>query len=144
MSRIRFEATCSIFEKGMVGDQLICQIELLAMVLVRWEWKIELSNRRVLLFVDNNSARGAAIKGRSSSLTMDDVVKAFYSIEVHLPSFCWVERVPSKSNPADEPSKFEGEAAAARWHAHFFPALKCQAQVASWLVKAAEHRKLGS
>ena len=25
--------------KGLVGDQLICQIELLAMVLVRWQWK---------------------------------------------------------------------------------------------------------
>ena len=45
--------------KGLVGDQLICQIELLAMVLVRWQWKNELHNRKVLLFVDNNSARGA-------------------------------------------------------------------------------------
>ena len=44
--------------KGAVGDQIICQIELLAMVLVRWQWKHELHNRRVLLFVDNNSARG--------------------------------------------------------------------------------------
>jgi hypothetical protein len=85
--------------KGMLGDQLICQIELLAMVLVRWEWKFELSNRRVLLFVDNNSARGGAVKGRSSSPTMDDLVKTFYSIEVHLPSFWWVERVLGMQNP---------------------------------------------
>ena len=49
--------------KGAVGDQIICQIELLAMVLVRWQWKHELHNRRVLLFVDNNSARGDS-KGR--------------------------------------------------------------------------------
>ena len=42
-----------------VGEQLICQIELLAMVLVRWQWMRELHNRRVLLFVDNNSARGS-------------------------------------------------------------------------------------
>ena len=48
--------------KDLVGDQLICQIELLAMVLVRWEWKLELSNRRILLFVDNNSARGGVVK----------------------------------------------------------------------------------
>ena len=97
--------------KGIVGDQLICQIELLAMVLVRWQWKTELHNRRVLLFVDNNSARGGTVKGRSNSSSMDDLVKAFYSIEVHLPSFWWTERVPSKSNPAvpaDEPSRMAG------------------------------------
>jgi hypothetical protein len=70
------------------------------MVLVRWQWKNELHNRRVLLFVDNNSARGGTVKGRSNSSSMDDLVKAFYSIEVHLPSFWWIERVPSKSNPA--------------------------------------------
>ena len=43
---------------------------------------------KVLLFVGNTSARGGGtVKGRSSSPTMDDLVKAFYSIEVHLPSF---------------------------------------------------------
>jgi hypothetical protein len=130
--------------KGLVGDQLICQIELLAMVLVRWQWKHELHNRRVLLFVYNNSARGGAVKGSSNSPTMDDLVKAFYAIEVHLPSFWWVERVPSKSNPADEPSRFEGQEAALRWKAHFLPRFECQDQVADWPVKAAENRRLGS
>lgn len=48
--------------KDLVGEQLICQIELLAMVLVRWQWMHELHNRRVLLFVDNNSARGEPSK----------------------------------------------------------------------------------
>ena len=82
--------------KNVVGDQLICQIELLAMVLVRWQWKQELSNRRALLFVDNNSARGGVVKGRSNSPTMDNLIKAFYSIEVHLPSFWWVESPEQK------------------------------------------------
>ena len=123
-----------------MGDQLICQIELLAMVLVRWQWKQELSNRRVLLFVDNNSARGGVVKGRSNSPTMDDLIKAFYSIEVHLPSFWWVERVPSKSNPADEPSRFEGQQAAKQWAAHFISGFECQSLVADWLVKAAGNR----
>jgi hypothetical protein len=44
--------------RDLVGDQLICQIELFAMVLVRWEWQLELSNRWVLLFV--------IVKGRSN------------------------------------------------------------------------------
>ena len=127
--------------KGLVGDQLICQIELLAMVLVRWQWKHELHNRKVLLFVDNNSARGGTVKGRSSSPTMDDLIKAFYSIEVHLPSFWWIERVPSKSNPADEPSRMEGRAAADRWGATFVNGFSCLDTVSTWLSQAAANRK---
>jgi hypothetical protein len=48
--------------RDLVGDQLICQIKLFAMVPVRWEWQLELSNRRVLLFVDNNSARSGVVR----------------------------------------------------------------------------------
>ena len=126
--------------KGTVGDQLICQIELLAMVLIRWQWMHELHNRRVLLFVDNNSARGGTIKGRSNSPSMDDLVKAFYSIEVHMPSFWWIERVPSKSNPADEPSRLAGKQASVRWGARFINGFQCQPQVAEWLVQASRNR----
>ena len=113
----------------LVGDQLICQIELFAMVLVRWNWQLELNNRKVLLFVDSNSARGGIVKGRSDSPTMDDL--------------WWVERVPSESNPGDEPSRFEGRASAARWNARFLPGFKCQAKVADWLIKTASQRGLG-
>ena len=77
------------------------------------------------------------------SPTMDDLIKAFYSIEVHLPSFWWVERVPGKSNPGDEPSRFEGRASAALWNARFLPGFQCQAKVADWLIKTASQRRLG-
>ena len=113
------------------------------MVLVRWELKEQLACRRVLLFVDNNSARGGVLKGRSSSLTMDDLVKAFYAVEVQHPSFWWVERVPSKSNPADEPSRFQGRAAARFWNATFVEGFKCMDDVADWLIKAAKLRDTG-
>ena len=66
--------------KDLVGDHLICQIELLTMVLIRWELRAELTFRRVLLFVDNNSARGGVLKGRSHRPTMD-LVKALYSVD---------------------------------------------------------------
>ena len=129
--------------RDLVGDQLICQTKLFAMVPVRWEWQIELSNRRVLLFVDNNSARSGVVKGRSDSPTMDDSIKAFHSIEVHLPSFWWVERAPNKSNPGDEPSRFEGKASAAVGMHNSCRGLKCQAKVADWLIKTASQRSLG-
>ena len=68
--------------------------------------------------------------------------KAFYSIDVHLPSFWWVERVPSKSNPSDEPSSFEGRAAASLWNARSLQGFKCQTKIAEWLIKAASLRRL--
>ena len=68
---------------------------------------------------------------------MDDLIKAFYSIEVHLPSFWWIERVPSKSNPADEPSRMEGEKASRRWGAQFIQGFQRQQLVVDWLVRAA-------
>ena len=71
---------------------------------------------------------------------MDDLVKVFYSIEVHLPSFWWIERVPSKSNPADELSRLAGQQASIRWGAHFIQGFPCQEQVAGWLVQAARNR----
>ena len=61
--------------RDLVGDQLICQKELFAMVPIKWEWQLELSNRRVLLFVDNNSARSGVVQGQSDSPTMDDPIK---------------------------------------------------------------------
>ena len=115
--------------KDLVGDHPISQIELFAVVLVRWEFQKELSNKRVLLFVDNNSARGGILKGRSSSPTMDDLLKAFYAAESSYPSFWWVERVPSKSNPADEPSRSLGRKAAESWGAAFKDRFACQASL---------------
>ena len=52
----------------LVGDQLKGQKELFAMVLVRWEWQLELNSRRVLLFVDTNSARGGLSKADRTAL----------------------------------------------------------------------------
>eukprot|EP00435_Cladocopium_sp_Y103_P022564 s4461_g5.t1 len=127
--------------KDLVGDHLICQVELYTMVLVRWEFQELLSNRRVLLFVDNNSARGGVVKGRSSSPTMDDLLKAFFSAETHKPSFWWVERVPSKSNPSDAPSRFEGRQAAKDWGADFRLGFKSSQALNAWLLKTASGRK---
>ena len=122
----------------------VCQIELFAVVLVRWEFRTELANKRVLLFVDNNSARGGVLKGRSSSPTMDDLVKAFYAAEVSSPAFWWVERVPSKSNPADEPSRGMGKEATSHWHAELRDHFSSQNQMVGWLTRAAASRTSGT
>ena len=91
--------------KQQVGEQLICQIELYAMVAVRWQFRELLAQRRVIWFVDNEAARFSAIKGISATTTMRVLVREFFSFEAESPSFPWIERVPSASNPADGPSR---------------------------------------
>ena len=59
----------------------------------------------VKLFVDNQASLAAIIKGYSSDQAADELVQAFHlwcaSKDVRL----WCEYVPSKFNPADEPSR---------------------------------------
>ena len=91
--------------KQQVGEQFICQIELYALVAVRWQFRELLANRRVIWFVDNEAARFSAIKGISATLTMRILAREFFSLEASTPTFPWIERVPRASNPADGPSR---------------------------------------
>lgn len=44
-------------------------------------------------------------KGLSPSPAMRWLVRELYRFEVESPTFSWIERVPSFSNPADGPSR---------------------------------------
>ena len=70
-----------------VGDQLICQIELYTMVVIRWVYASLLQGRRTIWWVDNDAARYSLIKGSSSSLTMKDLCREFYRHEAVAPNF---------------------------------------------------------
>ena len=120
-----------------VGEQLICQVELFAVALTRWQLKDILMYRRVLLFVDNDAARGALIKGRSSSRTMDLLRKAFYAADAWDPCFWWIERVPSKSNPADDPSRGAGYESSILWEARLEREFGAQRMLLDWLSTSA-------
>ena len=91
--------------KKSVGDFIICQIELYVMVLLRWQFSRLFAHRRTIWWVDNDSARYSTIKGLSPSPTMRLLAREFYALDADFPTYSWVERVPSKSNPADGPSR---------------------------------------
>ena len=93
--------------KVLVGDHLICQIELYVMVLIRWQFKSLLHNRRSIWWVDNDAARYCTIKGQSASPSMRDLVREFYAVDADSPSYSWIERVPSLSNISDGPSRHD-------------------------------------
>ena len=94
-----------------VGDHLICQLELYVMVSLRWSLKNLLHNRRTIWWVDNEAARFSLIKGQSGSESMNKLVRQYFHIDGDCPTYAWIERVPSFSNPADAPSRFKPELA---------------------------------
>ena len=94
-----------------LGDHIICQLELYTMVAIRWCLAKELAARRVIWWVDNESARYALIKGQSLSRTMNSLVREFYDADSLHSSHGWIERVPSYSNVADDPSRGRPEVA---------------------------------
>ena len=87
------------------GDQIISQIELWALLALRWHQREFLAGRRVIEWIDNEAARVCAIKANSPSVTMKAMTRLMAHIELKWPSFSWTERVCSHSNPADLPSR---------------------------------------
>ena len=63
-----------------VGDQIICQIELFAMVALRWQLGAFRHERRSIWWVDNEAARHCLIKGVSGSKSMQRLCRSFYDL----------------------------------------------------------------
>ena len=92
-----------------IGDHLICQLELYVMVILRWSLRNLFHNRRTIWWVDNEAARFSLIKGQSGSESMNKLVRQYFHFDSDCPTYSWIERVPSFSNPADAPSRFKPE-----------------------------------
>jgi hypothetical protein len=122
---------------GLVGEQLIGQIELYPIVAIRYLLAAQLSNRRVIFFIDNDSARDGLIKAYSPSRASMSLISKFFEQELSCPCYPWFARVPSKSNPADMPSRGLGREAAAAYRASYQGKLLLQPDVVASLVLGA-------
>ena len=85
--------------------QIIFEAETLAAVLAFALWKERFSNRRCVIFVDNEGTKFSLLKGSSDNSTVDLLAGLFAELESSIHSFTWLARVPSKSNIADPPSR---------------------------------------
>eukprot|EP00971_Amphidinium_carterae_P125064 2477997-Amphidinium_carterae.1 len=74
-------------------------------------WGSLFHNRRILVFIDNESARLALIRGWSASRPSNELLRRFALIQAKMLAHLWFARVPSKSNPADGPSGLSFESA---------------------------------
>ena len=99
------------------GDQIISQIEIFAMLAVRYKLSHRLLNRTGKSWIDNESAKYACIKGTSTSFSMQVLCRVLQQIELESPSSIWYERVASYSNPGDLPSRRQSERASKIYNA---------------------------
>ena len=89
------------------GDklQVIGQAELFPVLLAKAVWGRQLEGKRVIVFLDNESAKCACVKGWSPAKASNDILRAIGLMEAIFPSWTWFTRVPSPSNPADAASR---------------------------------------
>ncbi|CAE7383189.1 unnamed protein product [Symbiodinium sp. CCMP2456] len=95
--------------KRDVSEFLICQIELYAALCMRVHLADFLYDRKLILWTDNDATGQCLVKGRSPSPSMQVMVKCFGRADIKQPCYLWIDRIPSSSNPADAPSRGEGE-----------------------------------
>ena len=75
--------------------KVINQAEIYPAVVAVRMWANMLADRRAILFVDNEAARGALIKGSTSSVASAGLVGEFWDVVARLAAHVWVERVAS-------------------------------------------------
>ena len=85
--------------------QFITEAELYAVLVGLFTWKEILFNNRLIVFVDSDPAKFSLIRGTSNSLACADIVKRTHMLLSDWHIHVWVTRVPTKSNPADAPSR---------------------------------------
>lgn len=95
--------------KKLAGEQIICQIEAFAVLLIRQRFSEAWKEKRAIFFVDNEAARFSLIKGSSPSPSMQLIAHLFHQLDASSPLMVWIERVPSASNIADLPSRGKWE-----------------------------------
>ena len=80
-------------------------MELWPVVVALQSYGKRLYNRRCLSFIDNHAVRDGLIKGSSPLCDMFSLLPVV-SLDIAIFSLSmWFTRIPSKSNPADDPSR---------------------------------------
>jgi hypothetical protein len=87
--------------------QVIGQAELFPLLIARLTWKDRLVNRRAIYFVDNDSARQAAIRCYSPVLSSLEIIIDLVGFDYKEGSWPWYSRVPTEANVADAPSRMQ-------------------------------------
>ena len=99
------EVCAHLLENKTLG--IIAEMELLPVLVAFQVWSSRLKDKRVTVYLDNDGARHSLISGKTGSETCARLVNQILVLESNLGLQPWFARVPSKSNPADAPSRME-------------------------------------
>lgn len=86
-------------------EHVIGLIELYAVACAFSTWADCLKGQRVILFIDSWPVCDTAIRGNSREATWRDLLMELELIDEYTRALMWICRAPSKSNPADGPSR---------------------------------------
>ena len=96
----------SLVNSWLPRSNYMGQLELLAAPLALETWRQRLTGMPVLLFIDNDSAASNLVKGYSPKEDSSAIVGHFWLQASQQALHVYVDRVESKSNPSDGPSRF--------------------------------------
>ena len=101
------EVSPSLVASWLPRQSYMGQLELLATVLALSTWRSKLLDRYVILFVDNDSAASGLVKGYSPQLDSGAIIGQFWLSVSEARVSVYIDRVESKSNPSDGPSRLD-------------------------------------
>ena len=110
-SDLRLFFSCQLDEeqRRVLGEpnkkQIIFEAESLCAVLAYKLWAEFISDKKSFLYVDNEGTKFSLIRGKSDNSVVDAIAQVFAEIEVTTNTLCWISRVSSYSNLADDPSR---------------------------------------
>ena len=88
-------------EKSTLIYELETYAAVMSLVRLGRSWR----DSDVILFLDNEASLAALINGRSDSIFVQRLLETLFQWECESRCNVWFERVPSHSNPADDPSR---------------------------------------
>jgi hypothetical protein len=86
-------------------ERISIQAELLPVLLAKRVWKSRMLNRRVLFFVDNETAKFACVNMMSKSFHCRRILSHIVQFDICNQNWTWYSRVASYSNPSDAASR---------------------------------------
>ena len=107
---------------GKGKKQLVTEAELLPVLISRKLWMDRVSGSKIITFVDSNPAKFSLIRGTSESESCEDIIRAISILDAAEHVWVWYARVPSKSNPADLPSRLQFPSSIAGFQVEIFEA----------------------
>ena len=85
--------------------QVIGQAELYPLLIAKLTWREKIKGKRVMFFVDNESARLAMVKAYSPVIPSLKIIMESMHFDYEENCSSWYARVPTSSNIGDAPSR---------------------------------------